>query len=47
MRDCPECGAENVIVYHCELCGNYACSECSEGGIPHCSGCTNSMEEME
>ena len=43
MATCRECGAEDVIERHCELCGNYGCIECND----HCPGCTNHMEEVE
>jgi len=43
MATCRECGAEHIVQYYCELCGNYGCRECSD----HCSGCTNRMEEVE
>ena len=48
MSYCPECQADgdDVIVYSCETCGNYACNKCSEP-IPHCPGCTCSMTEVE
>lgn len=43
MATCRECGAEHIVQYHCELCGNYGCIECGD----HCLGCTNHMEEVE
>ena len=48
MGYCYECGADgaDVIVYTCETCGNYACNKCAET-IPHCPGCTCSMDEVE
>jgi len=47
MVECRECGAKNVVQYYCETCGNYACFECSGDVIPHCSGCTCSMDRLE
>ena len=32
MIKCPECGEEGVVVYYCELCGNYGCLWCND----HC-----------
>jgi len=48
MSYCSECGAEgdDVIVYTCECCGTYACNKCDDP-IPHCKGCTCSMDEVD
>lgn len=42
MATCRECGAENIIQYRCETCGNYGCRECGD----HCVGCTSAMDEV-
>ncbi len=47
MGTCPECGAEDVTVYYCDCCGNYACPECGGDVIPHCRGCSTSMEPVD
>ena len=43
MAECPECEAEHVVVYYCETCGNYGCTECGD----HCRGCHTAMDEYE
>jgi len=42
MATCRECGAEDIIRYYCETCGNYGCRECGD----HCPGCTCAMDKV-
>lgn len=43
MATCRECGAEHIVQYYCETCGNYGCRECGD----HCPGCTCAMDMVE